>query len=248
MPRPAEVFARGTDWFVAALLAHDGRVGGYLTSFQDPTLTGYGTTRGPDIGGGAVGSLLDIMQGIAPVETAAAAWAVDTHGPQRRLTPAELARAIVSAGGDLPPTHRFGAIGATRDRSLSTIDNVSCRTSSAEGLRRLTAAQRGLIDAAAAASARGAAVDAARELGEEAGLPAGLADAWMASRLYGAPAPADSVLAELAPALEDLAYQVRALQQEGPVELVNAFDFTPRPQLCGGNPFASGFSRPDPHE
>lgn len=240
--RPAEVFARGTDWFIAALLAKDGRAGGYLTSFQDPALTGYGTTRGPDVGGGAVGSLLDIMQGIAPVEATAAAWAMEAHGPQRRLSPAELARVIAAAGTDLPPMQRFQAIAATRDRSLSTIDHASCRITSAEGIRRLTAAQRDLIDAAAGAAARGAAIEAAREVVAAENLSSALADAWMTFRLYGAPAPGDSALAALEPALEDVVYHVRALREEGPVELVDAFDFSPRPQLCGGNPFASRLS------
>lgn len=244
--RPAEVFARGTDWFVAALLARDGRSGGYLTSFQDPSLTGYGTTRGPDIGGGAVGSLLDIMQGIAPVEASTAEWAVEVHGPQRRLSPAELARVIAGAGSDLAPMERFAAISATRERSLSSINSMSCRMSSAEGLRRLSAAQRGLIDAASGASARGAAVDAARELGAGAAIPSELTDAWMAFRLYGAPEPADSALVALEPALEEIVYHLRALRQPGELELVDAFDFSPRPQLCGGNPFASGLRRPAP--
>src|SRR5690606_37971797 len=142
------------------------------------------------------------------------------------------------------PAERFAAIGGVRDRSLATIDNASCRTSSAEGLRRLSAAQRELIDAAAAAAVRGAAIEAARELGEGGGVAPELTDAWMASHLYGAPEPADSALAQLEPALEDLVYHVRTLQRAGEVELVNAFDFTPAPQLCGGNPFASRLSRP----
>ena len=241
--RPAEVFARGTDWFIAALLARDGRAGGYLTSFQDPALTGYGTTRGPDIGGGAVGSLLDIMQGIAPVDPRAAEWALEMHGPQRRLSPAELTRVIASAGSDLPPLQRFRAITATRDRSLSTIDNASCRVTSAEGVRRLTAAQRNLIDAAARASARGAAIEAGREKVVAAGLGGDLADAWMANRLYGAPAPADSTLTLIEPALEEIVYHLESVNEERSVELVNAFDFTPQPQLCGGNPFASEMTR-----
>jgi hypothetical protein len=241
--RPTEVFARGTDWFVAAVLAREGRAGGYLTSFQDPALTGYGTTRGPDVGGGAVGSLLDILGAVAPVEPATAEWALATHGPQRRLAPAELARGVASSGSELPAVDRFRAIRETREHSLSIVDNAICRMSSAEGLRRLSAAQRGLIDAAAAAAARGAAVDAARSLGSAAGLDTGLVDAWMASRLYGAPEPADSALLELEPAFEELVYHVRELERESSVELVDAFDFAPRPRLCGGNPFASGVAR-----
>lgn len=237
--RPAEVFARGTDWFVAALLAREGRTGGYLTSFQDPALTGYGTTRGPDIGGGAVGSLLDILQAIAPVESAAARWATEVYGPQRRLTPAEITRAIVAAGGDLPPMERFAAIRDTRQVSLGAVDETLCRLASVEALRRLSAAQRTLIDAAAAATARGAAFDAAREVADAQGLDPDLTGSWMASRLYGAPAPADSALEEAAPMLEEVLYLARERDRNGPAELVDPFGFAPQAALCGGNPFAS---------
>lgn len=237
--RPAEVFARGTDWFVAALLAREGRTGGYLTSFQDPALTGYGTTRGPDIGGGAVGSLLDILQSVAPVESEAAQWATEVHGPQRRLTPAEITRAIVSAGAELPPLERFAAIRDTRQRSLASVDEARCRLASAEALRRLSAAQRGLIDAAAASAARGAAFDAVQELAAERALDPALAGGWMANRLYGAPAPGDSIPEEVLPLLEEIRYHAREREPEGAAELVDAFGFAPQPSLCGGNPFAS---------
>jgi hypothetical protein len=237
--RPTEVFARGTDWFVAAALASDGRAGGYLTSFQDPALTGYGTTRGPDVGGGAVGSLLDILGAVAPLSSGAIESALEAHGPQRRLAPSELARAVAGAGSELPAEERFFTIGATREHSLTMIDNATCRMSSAEGLRRLSSAQRGLIDAAAAAAGRGAAIEAARLLGAGSSVPAALTDAWMASRLYGAPEPADSALLELEPGLDQLVYQARTLQQESELQLVDPFDFTPATRLCGGNPFAS---------
>ncbi len=39
--RPAELFARGMDWFVASSLAAEGRSDGYLTSAQDALLAGY---------------------------------------------------------------------------------------------------------------------------------------------------------------------------------------------------------------
>lgn len=237
--RPAEVFARGTDWFVAALLAREGRTGGYLTSFQDPALTGYGTTRGPDIGGGAVGSLLDILQAVAPVGSEAAQWAIDVHGPQRRLTPAEMARAIVTAGIELPPLERFAAIRDTRQRSLATVDESRCRLVSAEALRRLSAAQRGLIDAAAAAAARGAAFDAVHELAAERALDPDLVGSWTANRLYGNPAPADSIPEEVLPLLEEIRYHAREREEEEAPELVDPFGFVPAPILCGGNPFAS---------
>lgn len=39
--RPAEVFARGADWFVASALAFQGRMNGFLTAIQDGMLAGY---------------------------------------------------------------------------------------------------------------------------------------------------------------------------------------------------------------
>lgn len=39
--RPAELFARGSDWFTASVLAQEGRVNGFLTAVQDASLSGY---------------------------------------------------------------------------------------------------------------------------------------------------------------------------------------------------------------
>jgi hypothetical protein len=150
---------------------------------------------------------------------------------------------VAAAGADLPPVERFGAIASTRDHSLDIVDNAVCRMSSAEGLRRLSAAQRELIEATATAAARGAAIDAARDLGRSSGVAPSLVDAWMSSRLYGAPEPADSALAALEPGLEELVYRVRSLNSAGSSELVDAFDFTPQARMCGGNPFASSIFR-----
>src|SRR5690606_8152592 len=129
LTRPAEVFARGTDWLVAAVLARDGRLGGYLTSFQDPILTGYGTTRGPDISGGAVPALIAILDGVAPVVEETRTWALETYGPQRSLTPMELARAVTKAGAGLPPDQRIHEIAQVGARSLLALGG--CRTRSA---------------------------------------------------------------------------------------------------------------------
>jgi hypothetical protein len=39
--RPAEVFARGADWFVASSLAFQGRMNGFLSAIEDDMLAGY---------------------------------------------------------------------------------------------------------------------------------------------------------------------------------------------------------------
>ncbi|NIP81743.1 MAG: hypothetical protein GWM90_22010, partial [Gemmatimonadetes bacterium] len=65
--RPAEVFARSMDWFVAVALAREGRINGYLSSVQDEVLTGYGTVAPPDVTGTAGQALMALLDEVAPV-------------------------------------------------------------------------------------------------------------------------------------------------------------------------------------
>lgn len=242
--RPAEVFARGFDWFVAARLAREGRTGGYLSSFQDAGLTGYGTTRGPDVGGGATPALLSLLEAVAPVNSETRDWALAAYGPTRTLSPLELAAGILGAGAELPPEQRLAAIAAAGGRSLRAVSSASCRLSSAQGLRQLVAAQRRLISESTRAAARGAALQAIRELGEsELGSGArSRVDGWLAWRLHGAPEPVDSAVLALAPAFEDLLYRAATVAEEE-VNVVNAFHAPGTASLCGGNPFAPGLGR-----
>lgn len=53
--RPAEVFARSADWFVASALALHGRSNGFLTAVQDAMLPGY--AAGPPVAVGAAGAM-----------------------------------------------------------------------------------------------------------------------------------------------------------------------------------------------
>jgi hypothetical protein len=234
------VFARGTDWLVAALMARDGRLGGYLTSFQDPVLTGYGTTRGPDITGGAVPALISLLETIAPVDASTREWALETYGPSRSLTGMELVRAVTEAGAGLPPDQRLQRIEEVGGRSLEAISD--CRYGSAEGVRRLVSAQRELATESLRAAARGAAIDAIQALAaDQAGLDVGVrVDAWLGWRLYGAPEPVDSITAELAPAFEDLLLRANMIERGG-VTLAarSAFHVTSPQVLCCGNPFAA---------
>jgi hypothetical protein len=225
---------------VAAILARDGRLGGYLTSFQDPVLTGYGTTRGPDITGGAVPALLSILDAIAPVVETTRGWALDTYGPSRTLTGMELARAVTEAGSGLPPEQRLQEIERVGQRSLEAVGD--CRFASAEGVRRLVTAQRALAETSLRAAARGAAIDAVHDLAKDQAGPGiePAVNAWLAWRLYGAPEPVDSTVAELAPAFEDLLLRATLREPTNRVASVpNAFHLGRSPVLCGGNPFAA---------
>src|SRR6185436_19727388 len=51
--RPAEVFARSVDWFVADALAEMGRSNGFLSAIEDPLITGFAVVPGdaPSLGG-----------------------------------------------------------------------------------------------------------------------------------------------------------------------------------------------------
>jgi hypothetical protein len=238
--RPAEVFARGMDWLVAAMLARDGRLGGYLTSFQDPVLTGYGTTRGPDITGSAVPALLSILDGVAPAADQTRDWALDTYGPNRNLTAMELARTVTEAGAGLPPDRRLYSIETTAARSLEAISD--CRFGSAEGLRRLVTAQRSLALASLGAAARGAAIDAVHALANEQVGPhsRSAVDAWLAWRLYGAPEPVEPLIESLVPSFEDLLLRATLVERADQRPTArSAFYVGVTPALCGGNPFAA---------
>lgn len=103
--RPAEIFARSVDWFVAVSLARDGRVNGYLSSVQDDVLTGYGTVTPPDVTGAAGESLVSLLDDVAPVHPETRRWFLGSYGRFRAPTPYDLARRLMEASldpGDAP--------------------------------------------------------------------------------------------------------------------------------------------------
>lgn len=240
--RPTEVFARGTDWFVSALLAREGRTGGYLTSFQDAAITGYGSTRSPDVGGTTVPALITILDHIAPVTAPTREWALDQYGPSRTITSDELVRAIVSGGSGRPGMERLDSIQYARDRALVGLGEVSCGLVGSQDARRVISVRRELIRVAVSAAARGAAIDGVRAVASELRpeLESSTVDRWLAWRLYGAPQPADSVLYELAPALEPMLLRAAAVEVIDDVDPGSAFDLNSVVPICGGNPFAEG--------
>ena len=59
--RPAELFARSVDWFVASTLALQGRSNGFLTAVQDPMLPGYAAGPPAALGSAGAQSLLGAL-------------------------------------------------------------------------------------------------------------------------------------------------------------------------------------------
>jgi hypothetical protein len=221
MRRPAEVFARSVDWFVAMSLAAEGRMNGFLSSVQDDLLTGYGTVRPPDISGAAGNALLSILDDVAPVYPATRAWFQRHYGSERALTAYDLARrvteatpaerAAVEVGGPYaataPVESALQAVQAAKERGFTAIDDWICRSPAASYDARLERARRKLVIEAAAASARGIAMQRARELAGPEG------EQWLARRFFGAPGARPDVEEPLAEMLEALALATREVER-----------------------------------
>lgn len=95
--RPAEVFARNVDWFVAVTLAAHGRSNGYLTSIQDDVLIGYGSARPPDVTGTAGEALVRILDEVAPLDPDTRQGFLAQYGRGRTLTLYDQARRLLEA-------------------------------------------------------------------------------------------------------------------------------------------------------
>lgn len=83
--RPTEAFARGFDWFVAAALAHRGRMNGYLSSVQDAMITGYASATAPRGGALEADATLEALREIAPVDPSVVTWFDSTYGSARHM-------------------------------------------------------------------------------------------------------------------------------------------------------------------
>ncbi|MGH7443395.1 MAG: hypothetical protein ACREKM_00890 [Longimicrobiales bacterium] len=233
--RPAEVFARNIDWFVAVALAAQGRSNGYLSSVQDDILTGYGTVRPPDVTGGAGDALMTILDEVAPVYPRTRQWFLRSYGTARSLTPYDLVRHVLEVGdGDgatddqaLTPLRieaasagavRIETVASARDDALSAIDRWVCRAPAASHDRELELARRRLVTEAAAARGRGLALVQARQLAGERGV------SWLRREFYGAPWPLvhlDEATLELLAPLADAARGLSQSHEAPPTELFN---------------------------
>ncbi|HUF27374.1 MAG TPA: hypothetical protein VMM18_10390, partial [Gemmatimonadaceae bacterium] len=252
--RPAEVFARSLDWFVAVSLAADGRVNGYLSSVQDEMLTGYGTVRPPDVTGTAGKALIAILDEVAPVYPRTREWFLRSYGPARAITAHDLMRRVLedpyvpeaSMPIDAPvdtaapemgtPSISLDHVVRARDAALAEIDVWICRTPAAAYDRNLEIARRLLVIETAAARARGLARAHARDL---AGLRA---ERWLARELVGAPLSAPAADSLLVAMLRPIAESVRDVAAPEPVTARSGFQLASPPAYCGDRPFGSAYA------
>ncbi|MBK6486863.1 MAG: hypothetical protein IPF98_08345 [Gemmatimonadetes bacterium] len=95
--RPTEAFARGVDWFVAAALARQGRMNGYLSSVQDAVITGYASATPPRSGVLESDATLDALREIAVIDPSTHAWYASAFGRERRFGVADgVRRALIA--------------------------------------------------------------------------------------------------------------------------------------------------------
>jgi hypothetical protein len=124
--RPAELFARGTDWFVASVLAQQGRMNGFLSAIGDGSIAGYAAGAPTAVGAAATTSLLSAIEAMTYVPDSVrasfeATWAdpesIDPTLLVRRVLDARLSRGVGSA-----PPRELEALLAGTDPQLCMDD------------------------------------------------------------------------------------------------------------------------------
>lgn len=115
--RPTEVFAASADWFVAAALAREGRLDGYLSAVQDDLLTGYAAVAAPDMHGRTGEATLAVLNEMTFVPEALEAWFRSHYGRERQPTALERARRVLDV--DAIPAMRDVGGNVARSATLS---------------------------------------------------------------------------------------------------------------------------------
>jgi len=195
--RPAELFARGADWFVASTLASRGRTNGFLTAVQDVALSGYAAGPPTAVGSAGASALVSAIEQMTYLpdstqEAFAAQWAdpenVDPLVLVRRVLETPMGGATVAGWYGGTPAHQtdFGVLLTFRTivqpyhRTSVFPPSLCLATPTPEAIARTR-----LILAAADARARGSAMRRARY------RPQQLRPAWAASVLGEPPASSD---------------------------------------------------------
>ena len=101
--RPAEVFARAFDWFIATSLAGEGPgSNGHLSGVQDELFVGRAGAVAPGRRGVAAYALVDVLDEMTTVPAAASGAYLSRHGAARPLTAWESVRALLDVTAPTP--------------------------------------------------------------------------------------------------------------------------------------------------
>jgi hypothetical protein len=155
--RPAEVFARSIDWFVADALANAGRSNGYLTAIGDPLLAGFAATPGDAASLGAASSLVRSIAEMTWIPDSMAAGYVERWSSLDRLDPSTVVLRVMDAQIGTRRNVRFrGGLPASIAAGLAS--GAACRV---DAMRQGSAQER-LVAMTIDARARGILVRRAR--------------------------------------------------------------------------------------
>lgn len=150
--RPAEVFARSADWFIAASLAREGRMNGYLSAVQDEQLPGYVAAEPPGPTGAAGSALLDLLDDMTLVPEASREWFLTRFGRDREPRALNLVRSLLDTplirdDANRPRPH-------LRDPQRILLPRRACGAWAGNATPRARAALHSLLGLAADARAR----------------------------------------------------------------------------------------------
>lgn len=150
--RPAEVFARNADWFVAAALAREGRMNGYLSAVQDELLPGYVAAEPPGPTGAAGSALVDLLEDMTVLPEPARDWFLARFGRGRQPRAIDLVRGVLTAPLWLESEGRVHLHPLDPRRALAP--RKACATWADNSSPRARAALESLVELAADARAR----------------------------------------------------------------------------------------------
>jgi hypothetical protein len=95
--RPAELFARGTDWFVASVLAQQGRMNGFLSAIGDGSIAGYAAGVPTAVGAAATTSLVSAIEAMTYVPDSIRRSFEATWADPGAIDPTLLVRRVLDA-------------------------------------------------------------------------------------------------------------------------------------------------------
>jgi hypothetical protein len=146
--RPVEIFARSADWFVASMLALQGRSNGFLTAVEDPMIAGYAAGAPAAVGTVGVTSLLDAIEQMTYIsDTARATFEAGWANPET-LDPTIMVRRVL----ETPVSWRVAWGRPSRATLPASIQPAVCSLGTSDEAK----ARGRLLELAVEARARGA--------------------------------------------------------------------------------------------
>src|SRR5690606_22980499 len=212
---------------------------GYLSSIQDHVLTGYGTVRPPDITGRGGDALINILDDVAPLYPDTREWFLKAYGSARAQNSFDLIRGMADvelpeptpagllAGADNQDVaNALDALVDARTRGFAAIDEWICRAPAGAHNVELEQLRRRLVSEAAAARARGVALQHAHRLHGDEGAR------WVAHQLYGGPWPTQELGEGMEELLSELVEEARRVERVEVHQSGQTFDLLRFPEHC----------------